>query len=156
MNYRRSTRYALYAALEMAAAPGGETVTAAQVAAKYRLPPTVLAKVIQRLVHAGLATGTRGVSGGYQLVRPASEVTLLEVVEVFEGPRAASTCVLGECGVGGCGQFAECRLRRLFDEVDEQARATFGSVTLETLISPRRPLELAALTPTRSSPAASR
>lgn len=137
MNYQRSTRYALYAAIEMAALEADGTVTAAQVAARYRLPPTVVAKVIQRLVRAGLAHGTRGVSGGYRLARPASEIPLLEIVELFEGSRTDSDCVLGECGEGECGKFAECRLRKLFDEVDEQARATFASVSLETLVSPR-------------------
>jgi len=141
MNYQRSTRYALYAAVEMAAAADGQATTAAEVAARYRLPPTVVAKVFQRLVKGGVALGTRGVSGGYRLARPASQVQLLEIVELFEGPRAASTCVLGECAEGQCGQFAECRLRQLFEEIDQQARATFASVTLETLIAPRRPLD---------------
>jgi Rrf2 family protein len=145
MNYQRATRYALYAAVERAAAPAGAPVTAAEVAARYRLPPTVVAKVIQRLVKAGIARGTRGVAGGYRLARPAAEVALLEIVELFEGPRPASRCVLGACGEGQCGQFAECRLRGLFEEIDEQARATFASVTLATLVAPRRPLALVAL-----------
>lgn len=140
MNYQRSTRYALYAALEMAAAPAGEPVTAARVAERYRLPPTVVAKVIQRLVKAGIARGTRGVAGGYRLVRPAAEIALLEVVELFEGPRPTAGCALGDCDEAACGQFAECRLRGLFDEIDEQARATFASVSLATLVAPRRPL----------------
>jgi len=146
MNYQRSTRYALYASVEMASAHDGEAVTAAQVAERYRLPPTVVAKVIQRLVKAGIAVGTRGVTGGYRLARPASEIPLLDIVEVFEGPRTESACVLGECGEGQCGRFAECRLRQLFEEIDQQTRATFASVTLETLVSPRRPFELVALT----------
>jgi Rrf2 family protein len=150
MNYQRATRYALYAAVEMAAAPPREPVTAARVAEKYRLPPTVVAKVIQRLVKAGLAFGTRGVAGGYRLARPAAEISVLEIVETFEGPRAQSSCVLGGCGEGRCGAFAECRLRQLFEEIDLQTRATFASVTLETLVAPRRPLELIVLSGSRS------
>jgi len=137
VNYQRSTRYALYAAMEMATA-GEELVTAAAVAERYRLPPSVVAKVIQRLVGAGLAAGTRGVAGGYRLTRPAGEITLLEIVELFEGPHEPSRCVLATCDEETCGRFAECRLRVLFDEVDAQARATFASVTLETLVAPRR------------------
>jgi len=151
MNYQRSTRYALYAAVEMASTPAGETVTAAQIAERYRLPPTVVAKVIQRLVKEGIALGTRGVTGGYRLARPAAEIPLLDIVEIFEGPRAESACALGECGEGECGKFAECRLRQLFDEVDLQARATFASVTLETLVAPRRPLAVVPLPPRRAS-----
>ena len=88
MNYQRSTRYGLYAALEMArAGPGGGPVTAAAIAAKYRLPPAALAKAIQRLVRSGVAVGTRGSTGGYRLARPPSRLTVLDVVEVFESTR---------------------------------------------------------------------
>ncbi len=140
MNYQLSTRYALYAAIEMASADAGELVTAAAVADKYRLPPTVLAKVFQRLVQRGIAHGTRGVTGGYRLARPASKITLLEVVEIFEGNREPASCVLATCDDGSCRVYSECRLRGLFNEVDQQARTTFASVTLETLVAPRSPL----------------
>jgi len=139
VNYQRSTRYALYAALEMARTGGERPVTAAEVAERYGLPPAALAKVIQRLVRAGLAAGTRGVSGGYRLTRRPEQITVLEVVEVFESPRQPGDCLLNQCQ-DECRHFPDCRLRHLFDEVDEQARATFASVTLATLLSPRQPL----------------
>jgi len=153
VNYQRSTRYALYAALEMARTGGERPVTAAEVAEKYQLPGAALAKVIQRLVRAGLASGTRGTAGGYRLARRPEEITILEVVEVFESPRKPGDCLLNQCG-DECRHFSECRLRHLFDEVDEQARATFASVTLATLLAPRQPLLVAlpgsVLPPTRA------
>lgn len=139
MNYQRSTRYGLYAALEMARGGGGRAVTASEIAEKYRLPPAALAKAIQRLVRAGLAAGTRGVAGGYRLTRPPSRVTVLDVVEVFESTRRPGDCLVGTCGPAGCEHFEECRMRQLFDEVDQQARATFASVSIETLVAARTP-----------------
>ena len=65
MNFRKGTRYALYAAMEMARSEEGRPVTAAQVAARYGVAAAVLSKVFQQLVRAGLAVGTRGVNGGY-------------------------------------------------------------------------------------------
>jgi Rrf2 family protein len=142
MNYARATRYALYAAVEMAAAPAGAAVTAAAVAAEHRLPPTVVAKVFQRLVKAGIAKGTRGIAGGYRLARPASELSILDIVAVFESPRATPLRALDGAVGEARGRFAEGRLRQLFEEIDLQTRATFASVSLETLVSPRRPLVL--------------
>lgn len=150
MNYQRSTRYGLYAALELARAVDGRPVTAAGIAAKYRLPPAALAKAIQRLVRAGLAAGTRGVAGGYRLARPASRVTVLDVVEVFESGRRPGDCLVGTCGPAGCEHFEECRMRRLFDEVDLQTRATFASVSLETLVAARPPFPVPARLATRA------
>ncbi|MFQ5876346.1 MAG: Rrf2 family transcriptional regulator [Acidobacteriota bacterium] len=133
MMFTKSTRYALYAALEMAAAPAGAQVTVAQVARKYRIPEGPLAKVFQRLVRSGHAVGTRGLRGGYQLAKAASVVTVLDVVSVFQPPRPPGQCLVADASGGGCDRSLSCRLRILFDEVDEVVRCTFASVTLETL-----------------------
>lgn len=150
MNYQRSTRYGLYAALEMARAGADAQVTAAAIAAKYRLPPAALAKAIQRLVRSGVAVGTRGSTGGYRLARPPSRLTVLDVVEVFESTRRPGDCLVGTCRPAGCEHFEECRMRQLFDEVDQQARATFASVSLETLVAVRPAFPAPAVLPARA------
>jgi Rrf2 family protein len=133
MNLSKAGRYALYAAMAMA--EGSEQVTAAQVAARFRIPASVLAKVFQQLVRAGIAVGTRGQGGGYRLARPPSALTVLDVLAVFDPPRPPDRCLLAD---SNCADDASCRLRRLFDEVDEVGRATLGSVTLSTLVGARR------------------
>jgi len=133
MKFNKSTRYALYAALEMTLAGDGNQVTASGVANRYRIPEGALAKVFQRLVRAGIAIGTRGGRGGYQLARSPSRVTLLEVISVFQPLRPPGRCLIDGAAEARCADEAECRLRDLFDEVDELVRSTFASVTLETL-----------------------
>jgi len=135
MQWNKSTRYALYAMTEMAAA-GTALVTVGAVAEKYGMPQSALAKVFQQLVRAGLAISLRGVGGGYRLSKPPSEFTVLEVMDVFE-PRtqAHGHCLVGPSDRGNCRLTLSCKIRKLFDEVDGQMRSTFGSVTLETLAS---------------------
>jgi Rrf2 family protein len=130
----KSTRYALYAAMELARASPGELVTAAHVAARYRIPPSVVAKVFQQLVHRGIATGSRGSGGGYRLAAPAADVRVLDVVEAIEPAAHGSHCLLDDLGPGSCHLGDGCRLRRLVQEVDELARSTYASVTLEALV----------------------
>jgi Rrf2 family protein len=137
MNFSKSTRYALHAAIEMARAGEGGQVTVSQVAERYRIPETALAKVLQRLVRSRLAVGTRGVGGGYRLARLPSEITVLDVVSIFEPPRPAGQCLAQELPGEACSDFTPCRLRKLLDEVDEIARSTFASVTLDTLVGKR-------------------
>ena len=133
MILNKSTRYALYATMEMARAKD-QSVTVAQVARRYRIPAGALAKVFQQLVRSGVAVGTRGIGGGYRLARPPARLTILDVISVYEPPRSAGRCVLADQGEGPCNDFPACRLGRLFDEVDEVMRGTLQSVTLETLI----------------------
>ena len=78
MTITKSTRYALYAAAEMAMAGEG-LVTVAAVAKRYGIPEGALAKVFQQLVRSGLATGTRGIGGGYRLARPPAKITVLDI-----------------------------------------------------------------------------
>lgn len=133
MTLGKFPRYALYAALEMALA-GDEPVTVGQVAGPHGIPPTALAKVFQQLVRAGIAVGTRGIGGGYRLARPRTDVTVLDVVSVFEPLRTPGRDLLHVRADGEPAKPQAYALRRLFDEVDEGIRATLGSVTLETLI----------------------
>jgi Rrf2 family protein len=121
-----TTHYALLATLELAR-ESSRAVSVAEVAARNRIPETALAKVFQQLVRARLARGTRGVGGGYRLARPASHVTVLDVVRAFEPPEPPRLPVVAR------GGWAGARLRALFDEVDELAESTFESVSLETL-----------------------
>ena len=136
MTLNKSTRYALYAAMEMALAKDRQ-VTATRVAGRYGIPVAVLAKVFQQLVRAGLAIGTRGTRGGYRLARPPSRLTVLDVVEAFQPPRPPGQCLLVDDEDQRCAHPGACNLRRLFDEIEEQVRCTFASVTLETLAGGR-------------------
>lgn len=129
MTLNKATHYALYAAVEMARA-GDIPVTVAQVAARYGIPESALAKVFQQLVRSGVALGLRGTRGGYRLSKPSSRVTMLDVISVFEPPPSLS---LGD-PAQPTGESAAAPLRRLFDELDELVRCTFASVSLETLV----------------------
>jgi Rrf2 family protein len=140
MKLNKSTRYALYAALEMARSEDEEPITVSRVAERYSIPAAVLAKVLQQLVRAGIAVGTRGSGGGYRLARAPSRVTMADVIEAFEPARAQGVCLLHEEIDRPC-PFVEddCRLGSMLDEVDEMARSTFASITLETLAARPRP-----------------
>jgi Rrf2 family protein len=139
LELNKSTRYALFAAMELAQAGPRGQVTAAQVAERYGIPAAVLAKVFQRLVRGRIAIGIRGAGGGYRLARRPSKVTLLDVIESFEPPRERRPCPLDGPFDEPCRDHGPCRLRSLFGEVEEVARSTFASITLETLVGRPRP-----------------
>ena len=56
------------------------------------LPAPYLNKQLQALVHAGVLTSTRGPGGGFALARPASEISVLDVVLAIEGEEEAFRC----------------------------------------------------------------
>jgi Rrf2 family protein len=138
MNITKSTQYALYAAAEMALA-GEAPTTVTAVASRYRIPEGALAKVFQQMVRAGLAVGTRGIGGGYRLARPASKITVLDVMHVFERKRVPGACGLHNRPGERCPSASACSVQWLFHEVDELVQSTYESVTLKTLVRRRSP-----------------
>jgi Rrf2 family iron-sulfur cluster assembly transcriptional regulator len=65
-------------------------------AESVEIPANYLSKVLLTLRNAGLVDTTRGSGGGYRLRRPANEIYLIDVVEVFEEiSRTKPPCFLG-------------------------------------------------------------
>jgi Rrf2 family protein len=79
--------YALRALAELAAAPPG-LMTAEQLASAQHIPPKFLESILSQLRSGGLVASQRGAVGGYQLARPAQEISIAEVIRVLEGPIA--------------------------------------------------------------------
>jgi Rrf2 family protein len=130
LKLQKNTLLALCSALEFAAQPGRQLSTA-EIARKYRASPHHLAKVLGRLRRAGLLSAARGSGGGYRFSANAKRVTLLDVIALFErigAPAKARTLAL------------EGAIAQVLAEIDATARATFGSITLETMLKlARRP-----------------
>jgi Rrf2 family protein len=133
---QKNTLLALASALEFAARPG-EQLSAAGVAAKYRVSPHHLSKVLRSLGRAGMLEAVRGARGGYRFSGNAKRLTLLDVIELFEevgGPMRGPARPARRAGEGIGAHEIEAALGVVFAEIDELARATFGSITLQTLL----------------------
>ena len=79
-----------------------------EIAAALWLSQAHLSKVLQRLTKAGIVESVRGPGGGYELARPAREISLKDIYEAVEGPLDASSCPFdipacrsGSCVLGG-------------------------------------------------------
>lgn len=82
--------YAVRAAAELAAAqPDGVPVKGEQLAARQSIPQNFLENILTELRRAGIVRTRRGADGGYQLARPANEVSVADVLRAVEGPLAA-------------------------------------------------------------------
>ena len=104
-------------------------VTTHEIAQTLGVSENHLSKVVQRLGHAGLISASRGPNGGLRLAKPASEMTLLQVFELIDGPMSSSNCLLGkETCPGGC-----CILGTLVKSVTQQVRDYLAGTTVEKM-----------------------
>jgi len=82
----RASAYAISAVLQLTDAPPGVPIPCSQLAKTGEMPERFLLQVLRNLVNHGLLKSIRGVDGGYLLLKPAEEVTLLHVIEATDGP----------------------------------------------------------------------
>ncbi|QGQ20664.1 Rrf2 family transcriptional regulator [Cellulomonas sp. JZ18] len=78
--------YAVRACAELATRPAGDSVPADALAAGQDIPTSFLERILGDLRRGGVVTSVRGRSGGYQLARPAAEITLADVIRAVDGP----------------------------------------------------------------------
>ena len=90
-----------------------------QIADRMAIPRRILPSVMQRLNRAGLVTAREGRSGGYRLARPASSISLLEIIEAIEGEALLRTCVLRNIQ---CGSSGECAVHATFARAHQRLR----------------------------------
>jgi Rrf2 family protein len=129
MKLQKSTRLALYSVLEFAANPGRQ-ISAAEIAAKYGVSTHHLSKVLRDLGRAGLVDSVRGVGGGYRFSGNAKRLTLMDIIELFEDISSRTD----ESGVPEGPSEVERALAVVLSEIDEIAKATFRSITLDTML----------------------
>jgi Rrf2 family protein len=89
--------------------------SAKDVADAYAIPPEALAKILQRLVKAGLLKSLHGMNGGYTLARDARTISAFEVIRAIDGPLFITSCITVR---GECGQSDRCNIREPLRKVN--------------------------------------
>lgn len=112
-----------------------------EIAEQMNLPEKFLPQVLGTLVRARLVASVAGPDGGYSLTRPASEISLLDVIEAAEGPVQSRRCILrggpcrldGTCAVHDAWFDAQAALR------DKLAQTTFADLRAQDLMTTKQP-----------------
>ena len=123
--------YAVRAALELAAAEGEGPVKGERIAQAQAIPIRFLENILVELRHAGLVKSQRGAEGGYWLARPASEISLAEVLRAVEGPIAN---VRGNFPQDVEYEGAAVHLREVWIAMRANLRAVLEAVTLADVV----------------------
>ena len=148
----RATEYAIRAVLYMAKQPRGEIVFKKDICKTQQITPAFLTKILQPLIKAGIVGSQRGVGGGFYLVKPPADVTLLDVVQAQEGPLYLNQCLVDG---GGCERDIFCPVHGAWKEVRAELLETLGrhsfahlvqkeAQNLQTLCQARRKPELSS------------
>ncbi|MCY1140942.1 Rrf2 family transcriptional regulator [Actinoplanes sp. Pm04-4] len=135
MKMSGGVEWALHCAVVLSAAE--RPVPAARLAELHDVSGSYLAKQLQALSRAGLIRSAQGHAGGYELARPAAEITVLDVVEAVDGPQPAFTCTeirqRGPLATPPEECLTPCPIARVMSAADRAWRAALGAVTIGDL-----------------------
>ena len=134
--------YAVRAALELAASDG-EPMKGEHIADAQGIPLKFLENILQELRHAGVVRSQRGPEGGYRLARPASEISLGEVIRAVDGPLAS---VRGEAPEDLAYDGSAAALRDVWVALRSSLRGVLDEVTLGEVAAGHLPAHVERLT----------
>jgi len=130
MELTRKGEYAIRGIIYLAQQPPGQMSLISEIADAAQVPQTFLAKIFQSFAKQGIVNSYRGTGGGFTLGRPASRITLREVVEAVEGP-----IMLNRCLMSGreCDRVDMCTVHPVWRKVQNQMLMILESVSIEEL-----------------------
>ena len=120
----RKTRYAMLAMAALARSYGREQLSIRTIANAEHVPARVLEGILLRLKNNGLLTSSRGKSGGYTLAKRPEEISLLDIVLLFEESVSMLACVCVDDDYRPC-DFCK-------DEKSCPIRSTFSAIYSQT------------------------
>jgi Rrf2 family transcriptional regulator, cysteine metabolism repressor len=116
--------YALSALVELYRQGSSGPVPIAELARRRNIPVQFLEHLFATLRRAGILSSQRGVKGGYSFARPAGAVTVLELVELLDGPLGAgATGVFAEASQAASAVLAETTVASVAEEEIRSAGA---------------------------------
>lgn len=133
MKLSRTVSYAVQAALRLAEADSFLPIPCSRLAAEGNMPERFLLQILRHLVTHGILQSTRGVEGGYTLVRSPEKISLLDILEAIEGPMDSS---LPE-GMSSSPE-QDARIREALAKVAQATREQMAAIRLSDLTTPVR------------------
>jgi len=125
--------YAARAMLYLALASNPETpVKTAEIAEKQHIPRKYLEQILLIFKRHGYVQSKPSIKGGYYLAKPASEITMAEVIRAVDGPLAPMRCV-SQTAYVPCPSAIEatCALRTVWQEARDAMVGVLDRITLK-------------------------
>lgn len=147
----RKAEYAISALVDLALHQDRGRVPSREIAERQGIPANLIVQLLGRMREAGWLEAVRGPAGGVRLVRDPGEISLREVIELFDGPVGVTRCLVRG---GECENQPQCPLRGVWARAQARMLEVLEGTTVAELARARRALdrEAAAARPQEGGP----
>lgn len=124
--------YALRAILVLARHADARALRADEIADATGAPRNYMAKTLNALAKAKVVTSTRGPHGGFCLARNAEDLTIADVIDLFDERRPQRYCLLGN---RPCDLQHPCKAHHRWTDIATARRAPLAATTVADLLA---------------------
>lgn len=135
----------LLAALAEKRQTGARLVSLKEIAKEKKLSLPYISRIITLLKKAGLVESKEGKNGGYSLAKNPREISLMQILEVLEGPVSLVKCCSN--AQAKCVSESFCGIKQTWQAAKGLLTAFLRSATLEDIARPRRKTQKTAGSP---------
>lgn len=124
-------RYGLRAVVDLAVHGTECAVSINSIALRQGLSESYLEQLIAKLKKAGIVNSIRGTNGGYRLAKPASEITVGDILRALEGQLSVAKCPDNH----ECDKYDSCVTKYVWKRINDSINTVVDTMTLEEVIS---------------------
>ena len=132
-------KYAVRAAAMLAETAGSDSlVHTADIAERARIPRKFLEAILVQLRDHGIVDSRRGSHGGHHLSRHPSDISVADIIRIFDGPLAMTPCasVTRFRACTDCVEVEACRLQHLMRRARDAVAGVLENCSLAELVTP--------------------
>lgn len=139
----KKSKYAIKALIYLAKQPERQPVLIEAISTDERIPKKFLEAILLDLRKAGILGSKKGKGGGYYLIKPPEDITMAEVMRLFDGAIALIPCVAYRYyePCEECMDEITCPIREVFRVIREQTVATLKENTFAELVNKEKKLK---------------
>ncbi len=132
-------RYAVMAMLDLAIYEGQGPITLSEISERQQISLSYLEQLFSKLRKKGLVKSSRGPGGGYQLAKPAEDISISSIILTVDEAIDIRRCK----GKGDCHGDGRCLTHQLWSSLSEQIEDFLNSITLSVLMENEGVLDVA-------------
>lgn len=130
LGFSKQIHYAIMALGYLARHDSSRYISAGEISEEYRMPPEMLAKILQKLARKGLVRAQAGPTGGYSLAIEPKDISLSDIIRAIEGPFHLTRCLGDEVY---CVIADRCDIQEPLKVIEERMLLVFDNINLEEI-----------------------
>ena len=106
-------------------------VSATELVRELKIPRPFLRKILQTLNRKRILESHKGIGGGFKLAKRSGSISLIELIEAFQGPFRVDECFFKK---EACPNKISCPLKKKIDAIEDRVYKELRNINIESIM----------------------